>query len=421
MQVIYADTGLCSEAGHHANSCRDITAALRVRGHKVVVLSYIGIDQDLAADLDARPHFHVSTYRRTDGDPIAGWMFHFFSGASALDKELKQLGPLGPETLIYMNSIQPTQLMGLRIYLAGLPKGRRPIVFAEFGQEPGVDYTEVSGVGPLVARDPRHDPRATLYRFAGHAVRAAKLPELHLCTFDRDSSSLFSQVLEVPVQTLPVPRFTNAPARRRGRQGPVTVGVLGHQRPEKGYHLVPAIVQQMLRQRSDVRFLIHCSDPTRVGVMQADLHGMAQHDGRIELDERVAGPELWQSLLDRSDLILCPYDPKTFRAGYSAVTSEAIANAIPVVVPDKTTLSRVVEEFGGPGLAFREQTAPVIAACVNQALEQFEDLAERALMAAAQWRKTMGAGAMVDAMMADVAAHSGAAESLRQHAPAMAI
>jgi hypothetical protein len=403
MKILYADTGLLSEAGHHANSCRAITAALRARGHQVQVLASVLIHPDLAEDLSARRHFRHMTYNWTNGDPLAGWLFSFFNGAQSLTQDLLKLGPFGPDHLIYMNSIMPAQLFGVRNFLAALPPGQRPIVVAEFGTEPGLDYVMEDGVGRYVGRDPRVDPRAALYRFAARATHASALEELHLVTFDPTSTDLYRLVLELPVETLPVPRTTRVRARRRGGARPITVGVLGHQRRDKGYALVPEIVRLLLARRDDIRFLIHCAEPRMVAAEQEHMRAIAAGEPRVMLDERPAGPELWESLLEQTDLVLCPYDPKVFRVGYSAVASEAIARAIPLVVPAQTTLARIVGEFGGPGVAFGEHSAASVAEAVDEAVDQFECLADRALAAAMQWRATMGADAMVEAMLAAAA------------------
>ena len=400
MHITYADPGLVSEVGYHANACRFITGALRARGHNVSVAAFQGVQAELAAELGARPHFRLNTYWGNDGDPVCGWLNAFFASANALSEDLTRLGPFNSDDLIYVNSVLPAQLMGLRSFLLGLPDDALPHVVAELGTGPGLDFVQTD-VGPrLVARDPRVDSRATLYRFAGTQIKTARFPKLHVCSFDRASSETYALLLGIDVPTLPVPHFTDAAPRRRGGQRPIVIGVLGHQRGEKGYQLVPAIAEQLLRTRDDIRFLIHNAQPDFMADTQAHMRRLAANDDRITLDERPAGPELWRDLLDRSDLILCPYMPDQFRAAYSALASEAVAHAIPLVVPAETTLARVVADFGGPGTSFTGSSTESVTAAVAQALDGFDELADRAMAASLQWRATMGAAHMVDAMLA---------------------
>jgi hypothetical protein len=74
----------------------------------------------------------------------------------------------------------------------------------------------------------------------------------------------------------------------------------------------------------------------------------------------------------------------------------------------------MMTEFGGAGVAFETQNPEDIVRAVGEAVDRADDLAERAMGAAQQWRTTMGAGAMVDAVLAHLP------ERLRARAPAMA-
>jgi hypothetical protein len=405
LRVLYVDPGLVSDSNHHANNCRAISAALRARGHTVEIVAHRLIGPGLREELGARPHFRLLPYQRIPSDQVNNWHGVFLSGARIYAEDVLRLGPFDSEMSLYANSIQPAQLMGLCGVLRAIAPDQRPQVFAEFGTEPGLDYIDKPSGGHFVARDPCVDPRATTYRYAGVQIRQAALGQLHLSTFDRSSSELYARLLGLPVRTLPVPRFTNANVHRRGATRPLTIGILGHQRRDKRYNLVPDIVTLLLRLRADIRFLVHCADPDLVPIEQQQMRALAAAQPRVTLDERAAGADDWAALLAQCDLILCPYDPAVFRAGYSAITCEALANAIPLVVPACTTLSRMLNEFGNPGIAFKEnataeQTVASIVLAVHDAVEQFDKLADRAMEAAAKWRTTMGADAMVEALLA---------------------
>ena len=107
-------------------------------------------------------------------------------------------------------------------------------------------------------------------------MSAAVAPRLHLATFDPTSSEAYQLLLRRPMNTLPNPRtrVTNVKLRLRGHGQPITVAFLGHQRGEKGYHLVPEILAQLEhRFASDhVRFLVHNGEPQQMKDVQAKLH-----------------------------------------------------------------------------------------------------------------------------------------------------
>jgi glycosyltransferase involved in cell wall biosynthesis len=412
VRVVYVDTGMVGEVGHHATSCRLITRALRDRGHDVTVAAWAGLEEPLRVEFAASTVFRHNTYWGSDGDPLCGWLAAYFVTSHATTQDLVALGPFTPADLLYVNSVLPAQLNAVYHFLAALPDGARPQTVVELGTDPGVELVAGGGGVSLAARDPRIDARATLYRFTARQMSARRLSELHLITFDRTSSEVYSMLLGMPVGTLPLPHVAGGVPRRRGGDSPRTVAFLGHQRGEKGYHFVPAIASQLLATRDDVRLLVHNAQPDGMSEVQQAMRALAAADGRIELDERPAGPESWYSLLERSDIIVCPYLVDRFRAAYSALASVAIASAIPLVAPEHTTLARLVQDFAAGGACFARQEPEAVVAAIGRVLADFDTQAERAAAAAVRWAETMGADRMVEAMLARVAA-----AAMEQRAP----
>src|SRR5208282_1829449 len=97
---------------------------------------------------------------------------------------------------------------------------------------------------------------------------------------------------------------------------PRSIAFLGHQRGEKGYFHVPAIARLLLAACADVRLLVHNAQPDGMVETQQAMRALAAEDARIELDERPADPKIWRDLLERSDIIVCPYIVDRFRAAY---------------------------------------------------------------------------------------------------------
>jgi hypothetical protein len=199
---------------------------------------------------------------------------------------------------------------------------------------------------------------------------------------------------------LPLPQFAKSAVTSRVGHRPITVSVLGHQRQDKGYQLMPEIARLLLALEPDIKLLVHNGAPDVMPRIQQEMRAHAAVEYRLTLNEQTAGPELWEDLLQRSDLILCPYKPARFVASYSAVATEALANAIPLVVPAKTSLSRLLDQYGGPGTAFEAYNSTSIVTATRQALADFDTIAARAEAAAGRWNATMGVGNMVTALLA---------------------
>jgi hypothetical protein len=81
------------------------------------------------------------------------------------------------------------------------------------------------------------------------------------------------------------------------------------------------------------------------------------------------------------------------------VATEALANAIPLIVPAGTSLSRLLDNYGGPGTTFERYDPAGIVAATRRALADFDAVATVAAAAAARWNATMGVPRMVDALL----------------------
>jgi len=402
MRVLYLDPGLTGDLAHHANSCRAICGELRRRGIEVAVFAHHTVTPEVRAAVGATPLFRAFTYWTTDGDPLCGWLNAFDRSWRATVEDLSRVQGIEATDLVYLNSAHTAQLMALIRWFQSLPADRKPHVVLEFGAEPGVDLVPGAEPGQLViqGRDSRRDPRATLYRFAAGHLTDADLTRFHMTTFDRSTSRMYTHVLGKPVGVLPLPQFTRPGVTRRAGRRPITVSVLGFQRVDKGYHLMPLIARALLAHEPDIRLLVHNCVPEQMPAVQKELRAHAEVESRITVDERVAGPELWDPMLEATDIMLCPYEPARYVASYSAVAAEAVANGIPLVVPARTSLADLLEMFGNPGTCFEAWNQESIVAATRSAIADFDVLANRAAEAAAQWNATMGVGNMVTRLLA---------------------
>jgi glycosyltransferase involved in cell wall biosynthesis len=399
MRLIYTDPGLRNDLGHHANSCRHIVVEARSRGVPSAVLAELQVSQELRSELMAFPWFRCNTYSIFDLDPVCGWLGNFDFVSKMTQEDFSRVGGLEPHDLIYLNSAQPAQFMGLVRWIKTLPPERRPTVIIEFGTDPGLDLITQNGTPVFVARDPRVDARATLHRWTSRLLSEDDQPWLKLATFDREASSVFQTLLNFPVATLPLPQRAITGCRDRTGCQPVTIGILGHQRLEKGYHIVPELAARLLRERDDIRLLIHNGWPEGLAGQQETLRQMAAADSRLIVDERTANLAMWSELLDQTDLMVCPYNRDRFMSSYSAVASEAIANAIPLVAPQGTTLEVVLREFGTPGTLFADNTVDEVYRAIVDAVDNFDVLAFKAQEAARRWDQTRGTTRLVDTML----------------------
>ena len=408
MRVFYLDPGLRSRPGHHPVHCRLIVEELASRGFETRVYGHVNVEADLVAELRAQPHFRHSPYVESDGDPLCGWLTGFDRFSRVTFEDLERLAGILPTDLVYLSSARAIELAAITGWMGRRTPETMPSVVVDFCVPPGTELERAGSAIKIAVPDPRRDARAVLLRFASRRMAPHILPRLRLITFASSLAEHYRYLLGRRVDT--VPMLFEATTGRRNRAGkrPIVVALLGHQQRTKGYHMAPAIVRRLLAMRPELRFLIHNSDPAAAatedatGLVEAQqlLREMAARDGRVELSEEPAGKDLWSSLLERSDLVLCPYARQSYQGGFSGVAVEAIANGIPVVGPAGTGIEMLIDEFGEAGTVFDRQEPDAIVDATVKLLDDFDRYAALAHQAAVIWPTRYGPRAMVDALLA---------------------
>lgn len=394
MRFFYSDPGLLNNQSHHANSCRSICRELRRLDAQVAILGCLAMDSGLREELGATPFFDGYTYSTlTDGDPLCGPLNAFERWSAIVAGNYSRLVSIDAGDVLYLNSAQPAQFMGLVKWWKSLPRVERPRVVMEFGTDPGVDVLSVDDAGQPTyrLRDYRLDARPMLYRFTAGHLDPEDRDRFFITTFDDVTSSVFGSILGWPVRTLPLPQDSHPPVRNRAGSSPITIGVVGHQRQDKGYHLMPEIARALLASEKNIRLLVQNSVPVDMPDAHEAMRRIASRDSRVLIDEQPVGTERWAKLLRQTDLMLCPYDPVRYVASYSAVATDAVANGIPLVVPGGTSMARLVAKYDDCGVTYPEQRVESIVSATRDALADFDLLAERADSAASRWASTMGA------------------------------
>ena len=305
--------------------------------------------------------------------------------------------------------------MGLARWLGGFSRTDSAQVLVEFGHEPGLE-PQIWPPGEVYhPRDPRKDPRAAFYRAAVNAIPAALAGTIRYFTFDAHCSTLFSALLNREVRTLPSIHSALKFARTNNGDGPVTVSIIGTQRVDKGYHLVPQIVTALLQVVPELCVLIHNSGPSWMPQEQAVLRGMSSSNSRLRLFEEPAGEAAWRALLAQTDIMVCPYDPIRYHTSYSSVAVESVANGIPLVVPRHTTLHQLVSDYGDCGASFDVQSVAAIVESVRHVAENHAAYKASAEAASTKWSAVNGVQRTVDCILSALAGETDPMPSLPDH------
>lgn len=147
--------------------------------------------------------------------------------------------------------------------------------------------------------------------------------------------------------------------RRKGGPRPV-ITMVGHMNAGKGYELLPEAMEGI-----DAQFIVHAAGADQ---QFADQVGGITRD--LTIDE-------YNAILDRTDLILLPYDPSIYSHRGSGVCNEAVARGIPIVVTQGCSFAEPAIAAGSAVIMRAHSSIELKRAIVN-ALDRLPDLTKKA-------------------------------------------
>ncbi|MGH9722335.1 MAG: hypothetical protein ACRD8O_19160 [Bryobacteraceae bacterium] len=248
----------------------------------------------------------------------------------------QQLGPLGPGDMVFLPTVSPIDMMGLRRFLERNQAGSQPSWHLLFrrdiysGREGGYAAQDASTLASLSQV------------FAKFAARNG-----HRAFFYTDTGELTAQydrLSVAPFHTLPIPH-THPPAERESTSGPLRVIYLGDARFEKGYPLLPHLIRDVWDDCVETgkavftlqsNYNIPRGEP-EVVVARSHLESFPHS---VELLKDPLTSEQYRDLLLAGDISLLLYEPEYYYARSSGILVESLAAGIPVIVPAATWLAR---------------------------------------------------------------------------------
>jgi glycosyltransferase involved in cell wall biosynthesis len=205
----------------------------------------------------------------------------------------------------------------------------------------------------------------------------------------------FAQVLGLPVSDFPMPKFYPPAfpgARADGR--PPVVAILGHSRAEKGFHLIPELVER----NRQLKFVIQIS-PEGADMMWKEARPAVHAAPNVELVHGALEPESYYALMTRCDIVLLPYDPMLVPLRSSGVFAEAVGAGRATVVPAGTWMAGHLEAGRAAGVVFGEFNPGAISVALRDAAARLPELSPRARECAPAWRAQQSTSAYLNRVM----------------------
>jgi len=156
------------------------------------------------------------------------------------------------------------------------------------------------------------------------------------------------------------------------KSGPLRIVYLGDARDEKGFHLLPDLVDTLadkLFSEARARFVIQgnisvAGDNPMLSAARQRL--AAYPPAQVELMTEQLGVAAFHDLVRSADIVLLPYDPKAYARRSSGILIQALAAGRVVVVPAQTWLAAQVHPAASVSFGNDETLAEAVAAAVRE-------------------------------------------------------
>jgi glycosyltransferase involved in cell wall biosynthesis len=308
--------------GHRYPEALGLVAAASSRGMDFVLLINERADASVrTAFPQARAVLHCPVFRidRSFDDRTADFVAMLHRSADPVARK---------DDWLLVTTATQCEVRALSAWIGETPPRRRPWVVAVFHSD----------------RWNRGGPNERDRQIAEFGVVASKLAQL-----DADASRRFvlggvsnelcqdlSGLLRTTVHRVPqvLPGSGYVPSRERPATERALVGVLGGARPEKGSHLIPAIVKES-RRLGPINFAVQLANEQLSESDFAYLCRVADEPG-VRVVHGPLDQITYRSLLASCDILLFPYERIRYQKRTSGIFVEAAFTGRPVVVPADT-------------------------------------------------------------------------------------
>ena len=203
-------------------------------------------------------------------------------------------------------------------------------------------------------------------------------------TFFTDSEELkieYERSCDAPFVVLPVMAETEVVdftvASDKGKSGIKVISYLGAARYDKGFHLLPSLIEKSLKKNTNLQFVIQASVPGTQYHDQpceaalARIEKLSQfYVGNIKLIKDSVDQAMYRELLRKTHILLLPYIGDSYKTQTSGILIEAITNGIPCLVPSDTWLSRELSKTGG-GVEFSPKNDASLSNCFDTLIREY--------------------------------------------------
>lgn len=185
-------------------------------------------------------------------------------------------------------------------------------------------------------------------RILSDIMERARPESMVICT---DTEELAQQYRQITPEVVTMPVATpeiRSQKLRRSADAPATLGYIGDARREKGFQLLPTVLQNLFQYRIilEARLKAHAytpKGPQDLSILRAIEQLRLSTPRHVELIEEALDSKAYLELLSSCDAVLVLYDQENYAARSSGVFVEALCAHRPVVVTAGTSMAALLD------------------------------------------------------------------------------
>ena len=396
MKLHILDCALLDKRGHHYEYVKSVYDEWVRRGLPASVYCHKMAQADILRYFNANGIFSRSIHNRSPLVPGFGklnLLINFIVTNYVFYSELKGGLPAArnPNDIYFIHTIDINQLFGLYAWYRSIRSEIRPRL--------ALIFRLGAGDNPETRRYSR-----LLYKILFGAAFPLAEGKIYYFSDSIELAEEYGKLAKKRVSVLPIPHLPDAGAAGDKRiDEMLQVVYLGDARIEKGYHLLPAVVENILTKRNNVKFIIQSNVPNDppAEIVKA-IEKIKALPRNVECIVEPLDSKDYYSILLHADVVLLPYSPELYHARTSGIFAEAIAFGKPVIVPEGTWMERQIAEYGQCGFAMSGYSEESLEKSIDHVIDHREIFGLRAKSASDRWKKFHNPGTYVDMLIESI-------------------
>lgn len=167
-----------------------------------------------------------------------------------------------------------------------------------------------------------------------------------------------------------------------------TIGILGHQRPDKGFDSIPRVVTRLIQ--SGFRVIVQNSSLVTDNAI-LKIHPNLEVMGHVEN---------LSDLISRCSLILLNYKKNSYRVTGSGIAWEALASGVPILAPQGTSIAKLIKQYTC-GEVFDSDNNESLHSMITVMQENYPHYKRNSKLARDQYHRTHGTNLFIDFILSN--------------------